>query len=117
MSLQKLAASFVCGALLLCAQADNTKKNKRDRADSAVTADQQGQSEGDREITRKIRKALTDESTLSTYAKNVKIITKDGKVTLRGPVKTESEKSMVEKFAQTVAGDANVSSEIEIAKK
>ena len=47
----------------------------------------------------------------------VKIITKDGKVTLRGPVKTESEKSMVEKFAQTVAGDANVSSEIEIAKK
>lgn len=82
-----------------------------------MTADKQGGSEGDRELTRKIRKAVTDDKSLSTYARNVKIIAKGGKVTLRGPVNSEAEKRSVESLAAAAAGEANVTSEIEIVMK
>jgi hyperosmotically inducible periplasmic protein len=117
MKAQILAASLLSAVMLLNAQADNTKKNKRDRAEGAMTAGQQGESEKDIEITRKIRKALTDDANLSTYAKNVKVITRDGRVTLRGPVNSEEEKRSVEKFAVSFAGQANVSNQIEVVKK
>ena len=67
--------------------ADNTKVNTRDRAKGAATADQQKENTTDREITQKIRRALMDDKTLSTYAHNVKIIAQDGQVTLKGPVR------------------------------
>jgi len=111
-----MLCTILLGISLAYAQADNTKKNKRDRADHAVTADQQGQSEADLELTRKIRKALTDDSSLSTYAKNVKIISRNGKVVLRGPVNTAAEKTKVENFAATIAGAAKVTNEIEVVK-
>lgn len=117
MKSMKFAATLLCAASLAFAQADNTKKNKRDRDDHAITADQQGGSESDRELTRKIRKAVTDDKSLSTYARNVKIITRGGKVTLRGPVNSAAEKRSVETLAAAAAGEANVTSEIEIAKK
>src|SRR5687767_8712551 len=63
-------------------QADNTKVNKRDRSSSAVTADQQKENEGDRELSANIRKALMDNKDLSTYAHNVKIVSRNGMVTL-----------------------------------
>jgi osmotically-inducible protein OsmY len=72
--------------------ADNTKVNTRDRAKGAATADQQKENTTDREITQKIRRALMDDKTLSTYAHNVKVITQDGHVTLKGPVQTADEK-------------------------
>lgn len=108
--------TILLGINLAYAQADNTKKNKRDRTDHALTADQQGQSENDLELTRKIRKSLTGDSSLSTYAKNIKIISREGKVLLRGPVNTAEEKTKVENFAATIAGAAKVTSEIEVMK-
>ena len=67
---------------------DNTKVNKRDRDKGAVTADQQKENTSDREIARRIRRALMDDKGLSTYAHNVKVIAQDGPVTLKGPVRT-----------------------------
>jgi hyperosmotically inducible periplasmic protein len=94
---------------------DNTKVNKRDQAKGAATADQQKENPNDREITQKIRRALMDDKTLSTYAHNVKVITQDGQVTLKGPVRTEDEKKTVEAKATEVAGVGRVTNQISIA--
>jgi len=94
---------------------DNTKMNKGDAQKGAITADQQKMNLADREITRKIRAAIVGDKSLSTYAHNIKIITQDGKVTLKGPVRTEKEKADVEAKAAAVAGATNVTSEIAIA--
>jgi hyperosmotically inducible periplasmic protein len=93
---------------------DNTKAN---RGDQGPTADQQKENTADRELTSKVRKAITDNKALSTYAKNVKIIAQDGKVTLRCPVRSQEEKSAIASTAEEVAGTGNVTSEITIAKK
>jgi osmotically-inducible protein OsmY len=69
----------------------------------------------DRTITQKIRKAIHEDKSLSTYAHNIKVITQDGKVTLRGPVKSEDEKSNLEAKAVSVAGQENVTNRLEIA--
>ena len=95
--------------------ADNTKVNQRDRAQGAVTADQQKENAGDRELTQKIRSALMKDKTLSTYAHNVKVVSQDGQVTLKGPVRTEAEKKSVEAKATEVAGEGHVTSQISIA--
>jgi hyperosmotically inducible periplasmic protein len=95
--------------------ADNTKVNKRDRAEGAVTADQQKENASDREIAQKIRRALMADSTLSTYAHNVKIVAQNGQVTLKGPVRTDDEKKSVEAKATEVAGAGRVNNEITIA--
>ena len=92
--------------------ADNTKKNKEQ---TTPTADEQKMNPADRAITQKIRKAIHEDNTLSTYAHNIKIITQDGKVTLRGPVRSEDEKSNVAAKAVSVAGQENVSNLLEIA--
>jgi hyperosmotically inducible protein len=94
---------------------DNTKVNKRDRAEGAQTADQQKENPADRELAKKIRAALTDDDTLSTYAQNVKIIVRDGKVTLKGPVRTSAEKTAVAAKAIEIAGKANVTNSLSIA--
>ena len=92
--------------------ADNTKKNK-DQTDP--TADQQKMNAADRDITQKIRKAIHEDKELSTYAHNIKIITQDGKVTLRGPVRSEDEKNNLQAKAVAVAGEENVTNQLEIA--
>jgi osmotically-inducible protein OsmY len=91
---------------------DNTKQNKDQ---TNPTADQQKMNPADRAITQKIRKAIHEDATLSTYAHNVKIITQDGKVTLRGPVRSEDEKSNIEAKAVAVAGQSNVTNQLEVA--
>ena len=91
---------------------DNTKQNK-DQA--SPTAEQQKMNPADRAITQKIRKAIHEDKSLSTYAHNIKIITQDGKVTLRGPVRSEDEKSNIEAKAVVVAGQGNVTNQLEIA--
>jgi len=93
---------------------DNTKVNKDQRQ---PTADQQKQDRPDRDITRDIRRSITNDKTLSTYAKNIKIITQNGNVTLRGPVRSEEEKKSVEAKANEVAGANHVKSELDIAAK
>ncbi len=97
------------------ADADNTARNERDRDDGTLTPGDQGNTASDREITQKIRKALViDASGYSMTAKNIKIITADGKVTLRGPVKTDAEKTGIIAIAKNVAGDGNVEDQLEV---
>ena len=91
---------------------DNTKKN---RDQNNPNADQQKMNPADRAITQKIRKSVHDDTSLSTYAHNIKIITQDGKVTLRGPVRSVEEKGNLEAKAATVAGHENVTSQLEVA--
>jgi hyperosmotically inducible periplasmic protein len=93
---------------------DNTKVNKRDRSPGEPTADQAKDNPSDREIMQKIRKALVDDSSLSTYAHNVKVISQNGKVTLKGPVRSEEEKQSVEQKAAQVAGAGNVTNELTV---
>ena len=94
---------------------DNTKINQRDRSKSEPTADQQKENRSDRELARQIRRAIVKDKSLSTYAHNIKIITQDGKVTLRGPVRSEDEKNNLQAKAVTVAGQDNVTNQLEIA--
>lgn len=91
---------------------DNTKQNKDQ---TNPTADQQKMNPADRALTQKIRKAIHEDTTLSTYAHNIKIISQDGKVTLRGPVRSEDEKANIEAKAVAVAGQGNVTDQLEIA--
>jgi len=95
-------------------QSDNTKMNKADATKDATTADQQKMNPADRALTQKIRAEIMKDKSLSTYAHNIKIISQEGKVTLKGPVRTSEEKAAVEEKATAVAGASNVTSEIAI---
>lgn len=96
-------------------QPDNTKTNKRDRDKTAPTADQQKMNATDRDLAKRIRASLMDDKSLSTYAHNIKIVARDGKVTLKGPVRSEEEKSAIEAKATEVAGAGNVVDQMEVA--
>jgi len=99
------------------AKPDNTATNKRDRNKSAPTADDQKNNKKDLETTRKIRRAIVKDKSLSVEAHNVKIITRDGTVTLRGPVHSDEEQKAIVAHAAEVAGEANVKSELQVASK
>ena len=94
---------------------DNSGRNVRDRDNQTKTPGDQSENEADRTITQNIRQAITADDSLSTNAKNVKIITNDGTVTLRGPVKSEKEKTDIEAKAKQVAGVKRVDNQIEVA--
>ena len=94
--------------------ADNTGRNARDSEGNTLTPMDQGESEADRTITQQIRKAVVDHDTLSTNAKNVKIITQNGVVTLRGPVKSPEEKATIAGVAQKTGGVKRVDNQLEI---
>jgi hypothetical protein len=94
---------------------DNTKVNTRDRNEAEATADRQKMNPADRELTRKIRSAVMDDKSLSTYAHNVKIISQDGMVTLKGPVRSEEERKTIEAKAAEIAGSGNVKNEMSVA--
>jgi osmotically-inducible protein OsmY len=95
--------------------ADNTGLNARDKDGAAMTPFDQGNSAADLAVTADIRKQVVGTS-MSVSAQNVKIMTQEGKVTLRGPVATDSEKRNVERIAGNVAGEGNVTSELQVAK-
>ena len=94
---------------------DNSKTNQADASRGAVTADQQKINPADQSITKNIRSAIVQDKTLSTYAHNIKIITQDGKVTLKGPVRSDDEKANIEGKASAVAGADNVTDQLTIA--
>jgi osmotically-inducible protein OsmY len=96
---------------------DNTKMNARDRNNAEPTADQQKHDLSDRDITRQIRESVMKDKSLSTYAHNVKIISQNGMVTLRGPVRSEDEKRGVEADASAVVGQDKVTDELEVKPK
>jgi len=93
---------------------DNSAVNVRDRAPGAMTADQQSNAKSDVELTRRIRRAVVKDHSLSMLAHNVKIVSANGSVTLRGPVKTEEEKTAVASKAQAIAGAGNVNNQLEV---
>ena len=86
---------------------DNTKVNQRDRSAGEVTADQQKTNPTDQGLTRKIRQSIIADKSLSTYAHNIKIITQNGNITLKGPVKSDHEKKAVMAKAVSIAGSAD----------
>jgi len=95
---------------------DNTGKNQRDRNASEPTADQQKENETDRELARQIRRALVKDISLSTYGHNIKVISQNGVVTLKGPVNSDEEKRAIESKAAEVAGSPDkIKSEIEVS--
>jgi hyperosmotically inducible periplasmic protein len=96
---------------------DNTKVNQRDQNQAAPTADQQKANKADQETTRQIRRAVVQDKSLSTYAHNVKIISQNGMVTLKGPVRSDQEKTAIEAKAAEIAGKNNVTSELEVKPK
>jgi hyperosmotically inducible periplasmic protein len=97
--------------------ADNTKLNERDRNANEPTADRQKDNRSDREITQQVRKAIVKDKSLSTYARNVKVITQNGMVTLKGPVRSEEEKKAIEARATEVAGQDKVTNQLDVKSK
>src|SRR6266699_3602239 len=98
-----LLTAILATALAAGQAPDNTKTNQRDRTDNAVTADKQKANTADIDLVKKIRQSVNGDKTLSTYAHNVKIVVQGGRVTLRGPVRTEAEKDTVEQRAAAIA--------------
>jgi hyperosmotically inducible periplasmic protein len=92
---------------------DNTKMNQADRNDQP-TADQQKNNRSDRELTQHIRQAIMEDKSLSTYAHNVKIISQNGVVTLKGPVRSDDERRAIEAKANEVAGKDKVVNELTV---
>ena len=94
---------------------DNSGRNVRDADGATKTPGDQSESEADRTITQDVRQAVTADDSISTNGKNVKIITVDDTVTLRGPVKSEQEKTNIAAKAQQIAGVKKVDNQLEIA--
>jgi hyperosmotically inducible protein len=97
--------------------ADNTKVNQRDQQSNEPTAEQQKDNRSDRDLTQQIRQAIVKDKTLSSYAHNVKVITQNGQVTLKGPVRSDHEKRAVEAKAAEIAGQDKVTSELDVKSK
>jgi hyperosmotically inducible protein len=93
---------------------NNTAVNVRDRAPDAMTAGEQSDAKGDLALTRRIRRAVVKDSSLSMLAHNVKIVTANGNVTLRGPVNTEAERIAIASKAKAIAGAGNVDNQLEV---
>jgi len=96
---------------------DNSAQNARDRGGETMTPMDQSNRPEDVDLTRRIRQSVEADSQLSTDAKNVKIITADGVVWLRGPVKTAQERHEIAGKATEIAGAHNVRDQMEIARE
>lgn len=95
-------------------QPDNTAKNERDRSGQTQTSGDQSNSPADLKITQNIRSALMKNDDLSMTAKNIKVITANGQVTLRGPVKTAQEKTKISQVARSAGGGAQIVDQLEV---
>jgi len=93
---------------------DNTGRNVRDRGGDTLTPGDQSESQADRTLTQQIRQAVVGDKSLSTTAKNIKIITNNGVVTLRGPVHDRHEREKIEAKAQQIAGVNRVDNQLEV---
>ena len=96
------------------AKTDNTATNERDRSGETKTSGDQSNSSTDLKVTQAIRRALMKDRELSTMAKNIKVVTANGQVTLRGPVKTVQEKAKVDQIARSAAGGAQIDDQLEV---
>jgi len=93
---------------------DNTAINERDRSRETQTSGDQSNSSADLKTTQAIRQALMKDGELSTTAKNIKIITNNGQVTLRGPVKNAQEKAKIDQLARSAAGGAKIDDQLDV---
>jgi hyperosmotically inducible periplasmic protein len=93
---------------------DNTAINERDRSRETQTSGDQSNSSADLKTTQAIRQALMKDSELSTTAKNIKIITNNAQVTLRGPVKNAQEKAKIDQLAKSAAGGAKIDDQLDV---
>jgi osmotically-inducible protein OsmY len=96
------------------AKPDNTTTNERDRSGDTKTSGDQSNSSADLTITQSIRQALMKDRELSTTAKNIKVITANGQVTLRGPVKSAQEKAKIDQIAKSAAGGAQIDDQLDV---
>jgi hyperosmotically inducible periplasmic protein len=96
------------------AKPDNTATNERDRSGETKTSGDQSNSSADLETTQAIRQALMKDGELSTTAKNIKVITANGHVTLRGPVKSAQEKAKIDQLAKSAAGGAQIDNQLDV---
>ena len=96
------------------AKPDNTATNERDRSGETKTSGDQSNSSADLKVTQAIRRALMKDRELSTMAKNIKVVTANGQVMLRGPVKTVREKTKVDQIARSAAGGARIDDQLEV---
>lgn len=96
---------------------DNTKINERDQQPAAPTADQQSEHRSDRDLAKQIRQTIVKDDSLSMYAHNIKVIVKNGAVTLKGPVRSDDEKQAIVAKAVSIAGDGKVTDQLEVAPK
>ncbi|MFL5237732.1 MAG: BON domain-containing protein [Rhizomicrobium sp.] len=94
--------------------ADNTGRNERDRSGESKTSGDQSESSEDIKTTAAIRRAVVGDGSLSMTAKNVKIITANGIVTLRGPVNSAAEKSKIAELAKKNAGKAKIENQLDV---
>jgi len=92
--------------------ADNTRMNKADQKNAQPTAQNQSNEKADRELAAAVRKAIVRDKSLSTNAHNVKVVAKDGTVTLRGPVRSDDEKTKVSQLTRQVEGVSNVDDQL-----
>jgi osmotically-inducible protein OsmY len=93
---------------------DNTAINKRDRSGETNTSGDQSNTSADLKTTQAVRQALMQDDELSTTAKNIKVITANGQVTLRGPVKTVQEKAKIDQVAKSAAGGAQIVNQLDV---
>ena len=119
--MKKITLSLFCLSLFTLSavaqdtpDADNTQKNERDRSGETQTSGDQSNSKDDVNTTAAIRRAVVKDDSLSATAKNVKIITANGTVTLRGPVKNDAEKAKIAELAQSAAGNAKIDNQLEV---
>jgi osmotically-inducible protein OsmY len=96
------------------AKPDNTAMNERDRSGETKTSGDQSNSSADIKTTQAIRQALMKDGELSMTAKNIKVITANGHVTLRGPVKTAQEKAKIDQLAKSAAGGAQIDNQLDV---
>src|ERR1700693_1276384 len=96
---------------------DNTKINQQDPNAAEPPADQQKMNTGDRETTKQIRQAIIKDKSISTYGHNVKVITQNGMVTLKGPVSSEEEQKAIEDKTAEIAGADKITSQLEVKEK
>ena len=96
------------------AEPDNTATNERDRSGETKTSGDQSNSSADLKTTQAIRQALMKDGELSMTAKNIKVITANGHVTLRGPVNTAQEKAKIDQLARSAAGGAQIDDQLEV---
>jgi hyperosmotically inducible periplasmic protein len=117
LSLGLLASPVLSQEPVTSAPADNTGQNVRDKGGDTLTPLSQSESKADIKITADIRRAIVKDKRLSTSARNIKIITDNGRVTLRGPVNTTQESALIVSKARAIAGAGNVNNQLDIANQ